>query len=31
MAHASIQTDLPELPETIKARLVPYRADAIEA
>lgn len=30
MAHAPIQIDLPELPEAIRLRLVPYRAARIE-
>ena len=30
MANATIQTDLPELPEAIRDRLVPYRAAEIE-
>jgi hypothetical protein len=30
MAHASIQIDLPELPDAIRARLVSHRAAAVE-
>ena len=30
MAHASIQVDLPELPDAIRSRLVPHRAAKIE-
>ena len=30
MAHASIEIDLPELPDAIRSRLVPHRAAKIE-